>query len=105
MTLDEATDLTQAMVHSGVALDWSDLTAARGCVAVDKHSTGGVGDKTSLILAPLAGRVWRDCAHDVGTGARAHRRDPRQTGRDSGVQDRSLARGDAERCWPRPAVC
>ena len=54
MTLDEATDLTQAMVHSGVALDWSDLTAPRGCVAVDKHSTGGVGDKTSLILAPLA---------------------------------------------------
>jgi len=54
MTLDEATDLTQAMVHSGLALDWSELTAARGTVAVDKHSTGGVGDKTSLVLAPLA---------------------------------------------------
>lgn len=54
MTLDEAADLTQAMVHSGLALDWSELTAERGSVAVDKHSTGGVGDKTSLILAPLA---------------------------------------------------
>lgn len=54
MTIEEATDLTQAMVHSGMALDWSELTAASGSVPVDKHSTGGVGDKTSLILAPLA---------------------------------------------------
>ncbi len=54
MTLDEATDLTQSMVNSGLALDWSELTSARGSVAVDKHSTGGVGDKTSLVLAPLA---------------------------------------------------
>ncbi len=54
MTIEEATDLTQAMVHSGLALDWSELTTPRGCVAVDKHSTGGVGDKTSLVLAPLA---------------------------------------------------
>lgn len=54
MTIEEASDLTQAMVHSGIALDWSELTAASGSVPVDKHSTGGVGDKTSLILAPLA---------------------------------------------------
>jgi len=55
MTLDEATHLTHSMIGSGVRLDWSDIQGSfAGGVAVDKHSTGGVGDKTSLILAPLA---------------------------------------------------
>lgn len=55
MTLDEATALTQSMVESGVRLDCSDLLGpGNGATTVDKHSTGGVGDKTSLILAPLA---------------------------------------------------
>jgi pyrimidine-nucleoside phosphorylase len=71
MTRTETSALLQAMLHSGQVLDFSNLPARK----IDKHSTGGVGDKTSLILSPVvaAGGVYvpmlsgRGLGHTGGT--------------------------------------
>jgi len=51
MSRAETVDLTQAMTHSGLVMNWSSANL-HGPI-LDKHSTGGVGDKVSLMLAPI----------------------------------------------------
>ncbi len=64
MTFEETAFLTQAMMDTGQCLDTSTLTRP----VCDKHSTGGIGDKVSLILAPLAAACGLDVPMISGRG-------------------------------------
>ena len=65
LSVEQTVELTHAMLHSGTVLEWPDEWKH---LVVDKHSTGGIGDKVSLGLAPALAACGLKCPMIAGRG-------------------------------------
>jgi len=65
LSVEQTVELTHAMLHSGTVLEWPDEWKH---LVVDKHSTGGIGDKVSLVLAPALAACGLKCPMIAGRG-------------------------------------
>ena len=93
MTRREIARWTGAMIASGERMDFSGLARP----TADKHSTGGVGDKITLPLAPLVAALRRRRAAAVRPRPRPHRRHARQAGVDPRLAGAPANERDAAR--------
>ena len=109
MSAAERIALTGAMRDSGEVLDWSD--AGLPGPALDKHSTGGVGDKVSLLLAPIVAACGgavpmisgRGLGHTGGTLDKLEAIPGYDTGPDAAAFRRAVARLPTASCMSGPA--